>query len=333
MVEEGLILSRFFHFAALLFVFGNALFPLYAFGTAESQACAGGTHRLRSSIFAASLLALVSGAGWLFFASASMAGSLSEALSPEIMGTVLLGTAFGKIWSARLGLVAALAVVVRLDKGHRPLSLAVLSAACLASLAGAGHTQAQDGVDFLVHSVSDGAHLLAAGAWLGGLVSLLALLWRPDAQARLELDAIPILMRFSGLGTLAVAVLIATGAINGWYAIGSVRQLPASLYGQLLIAKLGLFTLMLLLAAMNRFWLIPALRAGNGREPRAARLPRLRSHAMGEQVLGLAIVAVVSVLGTQDPRAGEHRDDAEARLIGVPAAARIVLAAGSPVAD
>ncbi len=303
-VEVGLILSRFLHFAALLFVFGNALFPLYAFGAGASQTSAGLPHRLGSWIFAACLLAFVSGAAWLLFASASMAGSLSEALSPEMMGTVLLGTAFGKVWSAHLALVAALAIVAHFDKGHRPISLAILSAVCLASLAGVGHTQAQDGVNFLVHTASDGVHMLAAGAWLGGLVSLLAILRRPAAQMPLEANAIRMLLRFSRMGYLAVAVLIATGAVNGWYLIGSVRQMAASLYGQLLIAKLGLFALMLLLAAMNRFWLVPALRTSSGRKQRAASLPRLRSHIVGEQLLGLLIIALVSVLGTQDPTSG-----------------------------
>ena len=303
-VEEGLILSRFLHFAPLLFVFGSTFFPLYALAAGESQTNAGLTHRLGSWVFAACLLAFVSGAAWLLFASASMAGSLSEALSPETMGTVLLATAFGKVWSAHLALVVALGIVAHLDKGHRPVSLAILSAICLASLAGVGHTQAQDGVDFLVHTAGDGVHLLAAGAWLGGLVPLLAILRRPNAQSHLEIDTIRILMRFSGMGSLAVALLVATGAINGWYSIGSVRQMPASLYGQLLIAKLGLFTVMLLLAAMNRFWLVPALQAGNGRGRRAATLSRLRSHIVGEQLLGLLIVALVSVLGTQDPTSG-----------------------------
>jgi len=303
-VEEGLVASRFLHFAALLFVFGSALFPLYAFAAGANRTKASFTHWLRSWIFAACLLAFVSGAAWLLFASASMAGSLSEALSLETMRTILLGTAFGKVWSAHLALVAALAIVARFDKGHRPASRAILSAVCLAGLAGVGHTRAQDGVDFLVHTASDGTHLLAAGAWLGGLVSLLAILRRPDAQTPLEADTIRMLLRFSRMGYLAVAVLIATGAINGWYSIGSVRQMPASLYGQLLIAKLGFFTLMLLLAAMNRFWLVPALRTSASREQRAATLSRLRLHIVGEQFLGLLIVAVVSVLGTEDPTAG-----------------------------
>jgi len=42
----------------------------------------------------------------------------------------------------------------------------------LVSLAGVGHSQIEEGAAGAVHVVSDAAHLLAAGAWLGGLVPL-----------------------------------------------------------------------------------------------------------------------------------------------------------------
>ena len=112
------------------------------------------------------------------------------------------------------------------------------------------------------------------------------------------------LARFSGMGTLAVAVLMATGSINGWYLIGSVRQIPASLYGQFLIAKLLFFALMLLLAAMNRFWLVPVFVAGNTPQQKAKALLWLRYHVISEQLLGLAIIALVSLLGTLAPGGG-----------------------------
>lgn len=79
--------------------------------------------------------------------------------------------------------------------------------------------------------------------------------------------------------------------------------MPASLYGQLLMAKLGLFTLMLLLAATNRFWLVPAVAARDGNLKSETSLARLRNHIIAEQILGLLIIAIVSVLGTLGPRA------------------------------
>src|SRR5262249_49928879 len=154
----------------------------------------------------------------------------------------------GWVWSAHLCLVAALAVLAgRSRSASRPyaISLVALSAASLASLGGVGHTQAQDGVDLLVHVAADGTHLLAAGAWLGGLVSLLVMLRFPtDLSSSKETGVVHVLVRFSGMGYAAVALLVGMGVINSWYMVPSLSQLLASLYGQLLIAKLGLFALM-----------------------------------------------------------------------------------------
>jgi putative copper resistance protein D len=53
---------------------------------------------------------------------------------------------------------------------------------------------------------------------------------------------------------------------------------------------------MLALALSNRFWLVPALKAGDT-------LARLRRHVIGEEALGLLVILVVSVLGTMEPPA------------------------------
>jgi copper resistance protein D len=52
----------------------------------------------------------------------------------------------------------------------------LLAGLLLASLALVGHTQTNDGVLWVVHMIADGAHLLAAGAWSGGLLALAYLL-------------------------------------------------------------------------------------------------------------------------------------------------------------
>ena len=305
MVDEGLILSRFVHYAALLFTFGVCFFPIYAFSGNDRQGRLDYWNKSRSGVLVASLIGLASGIFWLLFTAASMAGSLSEALSLETMGTVLADTGFGGVWSVHLGLVAALSVLAGRDRWiRRPhaISITVLSAACLASSAGVGHTQAQEGLGLFVHVIADGTHLLAAGAWLGGLVVLLAVLVSrryPNDPSKTDVDHV--LMRFSGMGYAAVALLVGTGAVNSWYLVPSISQLPASLYGQLLIIKLGLFALMLLLAAMNRFWLVPNVQAATPGSQTKTSLFRLRYHIIGEQLLGVLIIALVSVLGTLSP--------------------------------
>ncbi len=162
----------------------------------------------------------------------------------------------------------------------------------------------------LVHIGSDAAHLLAAGAWLGGLVPLGFILLgytMTDRGPSPIVDVDRILLRFSSMGYVAVATLIASGLINSWFLIGSVSNLLETLYGQILLGKLALFAAMLALAAANRFWLVPGMietRAGASGVP-PVWLGRLRYHVLGEQFLGLMILLAVSVLGTMRPAVGQ----------------------------
>ncbi len=173
-----------------------------------------------------------------------MADSLAEALSPSTMMAILGETGFGRVWAIHIGFVIALSILTGLDRWgrHSPtILITALSGGCLASLALTGHTQEQEGLAFLLRVATDGAHLFAAGAWLGGLVALLVLLpSRPTPGNRPEGEIGHVLMRFSGMGYGAVAILVGTGLINTWYLVPSLSQLTSSLYGQLLIIKLGL---------------------------------------------------------------------------------------------
>jgi putative copper resistance protein D len=146
MADEGLIVSRFVHYSALRFAFGVCFFPAYAFRGAERQRTLDYWNKPESYSRAASLIAFVSGLSWLFFTATTMTDSISEALKPETMSAVLGETEFGVVWSLHLGLIAALVFLPALNR-RRPLPritlLTLLSAACLASLAGIGHTQMQ----------------------------------------------------------------------------------------------------------------------------------------------------------------------------------------------
>jgi len=132
------------------------------------------------------------------------------------------------------------------------------------------------------------------------LVLLLAAIAKIPASpgATLVYDAA---RRFSTLGMLSVAFLVLSGIVNAWILVGSVRGLFVTEYGQLLILKLVIFALMLAFAAVNRFWLTPrlALRSGKTEQPEALR--QLARNGTIEIALGLAIFAVVGVLGTQHP--------------------------------
>ena len=95
-----------------------------------------------------------------------------------------------------------------------------------------------------------------------------------------------------------------TGLVNSWFLVGLSRvgDLGTSLYGQLLIAKLVLFALMLALAAKNRFRLTPALGAtlAGGIDPRLA-FQRLRHSIVAEMLAGALLLGLVALMGTLAP--------------------------------
>jgi putative copper resistance protein D len=297
--DGALIAARFLHYAALLSLFGAALFPLYAHLQSKRVSPLIDA-RLRQVRLAAAGLALVGGVGWFLFASASMAGDLSVAADPRALLTVLEATEFGPLWLVRLALIA---VVLAAFASRRSLSprlgwvVALLAGTALASLAMTGHGRAPGGRTGLLHAFADAAHLLAAGAWLGALLPLGAAL----AAARREpapAGAVgELLDRFSGVGLSAVAVLAASGLVNGWVLVGSVDRLATTPYGRLLLVKVGLFGLMVGVAAANRLWITPAFTSGRAADDVRWRA-RIGRNVLIEQALGLAVLAIVSVLGT-----------------------------------
>ena len=80
-----------------------------------------------------------------------------------------------------------------------------------------------------------------------------------------------------------------------------------SVYGQMLIAKLLLFGGMLVLAALNRFWLVPSMIKARTDDLSgfASWTGRLRTHVIGEQLLGLMVLLIVGILGTMRPAIGQ----------------------------
>ncbi len=292
---------------AVMALFGASFFPLYSCASQDPQWSTRLERYLHAIVVAAALAALLSGITWLACTTAMMTDTPSAAADWDAVWSVLSETTFGHVWIVRLTLMFVMLAAAGLRaastaNGRRDIHTPLLAGLLLASLAGVGHTQQSDGLARLVHSGADGVHLLSAGAWLGGLLVLARVLTPSFAGPASDPTVTEsILLRFSGMGYVAVALLVASGAVNSWYLVGSFAGLVETAYGQLLLVKLCLFAGMLALAASNRFWLVPALRRkSETARPRDA-LTRLRRHVLGEETLGLLVILIVSALGTMEP--------------------------------
>jgi len=306
-LEAGLIVSRFLHYAAVLILFGVAFLPLYAYPSRAALSLARPGCWFHPTLFGAALVAFLSGIFWLASTTANMTGALSGATDLDALSSVVRDSDFGQVWIVRLGLAIALLgwAGVRFAPSaddHPDIFAPLLAGLLLASLGWVGHTQHEEGLGRLIHESADGAHLLAAGAWLGGLLGLSFILIPSRGDRSPDQGLEDVLLRFSGMGYVAVAVLVASGLTNSWFLVGSVRNLFATYYGQLLLLKLSLFAGMLALAAANRFWLVPRLLLKKGER---SVLQQLRRNVLGEQLLGTFVILVVSVLGIVEPAVGQ----------------------------
>ena len=320
---DGLsIVVRAVHFSAVLLLFGEFSFLMGVAGPALRETAAATKHERRElhrrllQVTSWSLVtAIASGVLWLLVQTVSMSGlPLASTLNRETLGTVLNDTVFGRVAEIRLGLAIALGAMLfsgrhRMDgRGWLILGTCggLLAGGLLATFAWAGHAAAEQGADRYIHLVADVVHLLAAGAWLGGLPPLLYLLARArqaTGPGSFEL-AVGAARRFSTLGLASVASLLVTGIANTWYTVASVPALFGTQYGRLLLLKLLLFGVMVTLAAINRLRLTPQL-AGALEHARGKLTPPalrwLLCTVMTETVLGLAIVAIVGALGVTIP--------------------------------
>jgi putative copper resistance protein D len=262
------------------------------------------------------VLAAVSGAAWLVLLAQRIGGqSLTEAVG-ETAWTLLTQTQFGTIWQLRLAcalLLAALLVALNRQGFGRPAALEwialVVGVVFIGTLAWSGHGGATPGAAGYVHTCADILHLVAAAAWIGGLVPLVMLMRSAlpvDDPSRMV--TVAALQRFSNLGLVSVAIILTTGVVNTWVLVGGVDGLTNTDYGRLLLLKVTLFLAMLGFAAVNRLRLTPKLAAA-GPALTGQTSPALHGiyrNAIAEIALGILVFVIVGSLGLMEPGAPVH---------------------------
>ncbi len=298
---DPLIAVRGVHFAATLLACGTVCFMALV---AEKPAPLL-RRRLTTVVLVALAFVVLSGLAWLALVAANILdASLADICLHGRAWPVATGTRFGEVTCLRLGVAGLLGLSMWWP---RAIYLQLVGAAALAGLlALVGHAGATLGTAGTIHLVSDAAHLLAAAAWVGGLPALAMTLHaaRRELDANAALSAVSATRRFSVLGIVCVTTLIASGLINSVALLSGPGDLITTTYGRLLLFKIGLFGVMLAIAAHNRYRLTPRLPA----DPAVAALLR---NCWAETGLGLAILLVVGALGTMPPGAHMHINAAQ----------------------
>ena len=196
-----------------------------------------------------------------------------------------LGTSFTLVVSGLLGIQIANMLDPNLPPGRFSALLGVVLV--VAGFGASGHAASSG---FLMTPVFV-VHALMAGIWLGAL-------WLIYRSVMIEpaIRVTAVLGQFSTRVTGVVSILLICAFVLTWYQLGGIVQFISSDYGNWLMLKLGLVCLVLILAALNRWRLTPAI-LDHGTKARQG----LRRSIYIEGLLMVAVVAVTSILASTPP--------------------------------
>ncbi len=215
-------------------------------------------------------------------------------IDPALARAVLLEGSWGMGWMV-ITVGAFLLLAISWLLMARPLAQhrVVLGAALVFAWAQAGMGHGADdalwpaGLGRAIHL----GHLLGGGLWLGTL-TILALAVLPTLQTPARQ---PMLARVIGLFSIparaGAALLVVSGVIAAWIYTGPLLEVPTTLWGRLLLVKLGLLGGVAAFGWHNWKRITPALEAGEATAP-----ARLRRAVLGELLLGFLLLAATAVL-------------------------------------
>lgn len=236
---------------------------------------------------------------------ASQAGGIGFAggFAPEALSSVV-GTRFGTLMVIRgvvllLGAMVWLVVRARVESKDSVFEAAagIFVLGLLACTAMAGHAGSTPPV--VVNVPVDVLHLLAVGAWVGGLAILTAVVF--PAYRKREVGSLGMVVsRYSDVAVVAVAVVVITGT---WASFVEVKALSAfdTAYGWTLLTKIGLFLPLLGLGAINNRRTKPQIEQAGGSEDRSRAIGLLKRLVAIEVALAVAVVGVTAFLVNLPP--------------------------------
>jgi len=252
----------------------------------------GSSRRRLKAITAAGAALMIAGA----VADIALKGPYDAALgwSSITDGSLLrevLGSTYGHATLARL-VLTVVAIVLRPTLARSPWIISGLALLVGLTYAFAGHAAAGSGR--VLAAANDTVHVVAASAWLGGLVLML-----------LAVDSPVVVRRFSRIAMGAVVVLVASGLYQAARQVGSWPALTGTTYGKELLVKLTVLAVVLGFAAVTR----SLVRRHDGAGP-----AQIRMSVVGETVGLCVILGITSALVATEPARIAYRPSVAANL-------------------
>jgi copper transport protein len=204
-------------------------------------------------------------------------------------------TPFGRAFIVMtLGFAVVLALIYLgwlLDKTLYLWPALVLSVLLVSGLSLSGHDAVDPGSSRW-SELADWVHISAASLWVGGLGTLVGLVWFGAPELRQV-----VLRRFSQVATASIALVVAAGIYLGIVRVPHLHDLWTVGYGQVLLVKSGLVLLALAWGALHKFVVVPRLE----RNVSSGFLSRVGRSLAGEALVGAAVLLVAAILVDSKP--------------------------------
>lgn len=300
--------ARFLVFAGALLAAGMIFFVGYIHDWADDRA---GLIRIARI---AAVTALVATVVRLAVQAALATGrGLAAAVDPSVLSTVLGGWVGASVGVLALGLVGVLGASYA--PNQEPVAYIGFYAGLVVvgSFVLWGHpTQAPNP---WIAMVAEGLHLGVAAVWFGGLVGLTIVLVARPGPVRIAgspeagdpgsfTSTVDVVSRFSTSAAWCAAGLIVGGGALAFNELGSFGAITSTSYGRALLVKVGVVAVILAVAGLNRFRLLPRLlvnAAPAGGAVDESSSPsgshwRALARTVRLEVLGIVVVVALSAL-------------------------------------
>ncbi|EMH0061540.1 copper homeostasis membrane protein CopD [Providencia rettgeri] len=295
-LEAFYTLIRFIHFIAAILMCGMSIFAvLLSRGKFRYLL----VRYLNKGIFFCAIITSLTTFGWLLAQAGLMGDGWEDSIDWAIWQGVL-GTSFGQIWRWQLLFAVILLLVLCIKSIKLRLNLVLLLSIVLLGLhAFIGHAAMTDGVIGAFHRINQFIHLISAAYWFGGLwpflICIQFLRHKQELAQGMDKQIISTMRLFSKIGHVAVVLVILTGVIS---AITILPEWPlafsGSEYQSLLWFKIILVLGMVMLALINRYYIVPGLK-------HRGRLNYLIINSWVELLLGTMAILAVAIFATYQP--------------------------------
>jgi len=209
-------------------------------------------------------------------------------LSP--MAATRFGQAFVVMTLGFALVLALLYLAWLLDRTDLLLPAFVLSLVFAGGLSWSGHDALDPGSSWKT-AIADWVHIGAASVWIGGLATMVGLVWYGAPELRRQA-----FLNFSRMATVLIALVLAAGTYLSIVRLPHLHDLWTESYGRVLLIKIGLVCFALMWGAFHHFVVAPALeRADTGF------LTRIGRSLAGESLVGVAVLLVAAVLVDSKP--------------------------------